>query len=301
MLTVLVLVPIIIIATMIWQHFRYLDIRRNIVQDRQPVMYSSDVFHTVTFFAVADSDDVIDAARDFVNFLEQQDAGELIYVGQAAFTNGNTSVSARPWDGVVMMQYPSREAFTLLAQQDNYNGALGKFIRTFTHGMHRPQGTNIMLPQILLITSIIDRLKGNALAPLEPISEVEINSSPRSAQLRGITRRLHDVSTVNDEALVVFNLQRAGTPEQQAKDQQYGKKMITRMAHDAHGPMHMGQAIMLNDNDPDFEQVIIVYYPGANYFADLISSQFFQGIIGDKQLGKNLSVPTVPILRQIRQ
>ena len=36
----------------------------------------------------------------------------------------------------------------------------------------------------------------------------------------------------------------------------------------------------------------MVYYPGVRYFAELVGSRFFQGIIGDKQLGDTLVVPT---------
>ena len=104
---------------------------------------------------------------------------------------------------------------------------------------------------------------------------------------------------MNDEAILVFNLQRAGTPEQQAADASYGGQMMARMARGVHGPMHVGSAVTL-EGDPDFDNVALVYYPGANYFADLLTSTFFVGIVGDKQLGKNLSMPTVPILRQIR-
>ena len=40
---------------MLWQHVRYLRARRDIVQDRQSMLYSGDSFHVVTF---------LDAARD---------------------------------------------------------------------------------------------------------------------------------------------------------------------------------------------------------------------------------------------
>ena len=35
------------------------------------------------------------------------------------------------------------------------------------------------------------------------------------------------------------------------------------------------------------------------YFAELLSSEFFLGIIGDKQLGDTQAVPTVPILSRL--
>jgi hypothetical protein len=42
--------------------------------------------------------------------------------------------------------------------------------------------------------------------------------------------------------------------------------------------------------------VAIVYCPGVQFFADMLRSEFFQGIIGGKQLGDTQAVITVPIL-----
>ncbi len=42
--------------------------------------------------------------------------------------------------------------------------------------------------------------------------------------------------------------------------------------------------------------VVIVYYPGVEYFAEMLQSEFFTGIVGGKQLGDTLSSPTVPLL-----
>ena len=59
--------------------------------------------------------------------------------------------------------------------------------------------------------------------------------------------------------------------------------------------MHVGSAVTLQ-GDPDFDNVVLVYYPGVNYFADLLTSTFFVGIVGDKQLGDTQATITVPVL-----
>ena len=51
----------VIAGVMLWQHVRYLRSRRNAVQDRQPMLYSSDSFHVMTFLQVAVGQDVIEA------------------------------------------------------------------------------------------------------------------------------------------------------------------------------------------------------------------------------------------------
>ena len=61
------------------------------------------------------------------------------------------------------------------------------------------------------------------------------------------------------------------------------------------GPTHIGDAVTL-EGDADFDQVVIVYYPGVEYFAEMLQSEFFTGIVGGKQLGDTLSSPTVPLL-----
>jgi hypothetical protein len=49
-----------------------------------------------------------------------------------------------------------------------------------------------------------------------------------------------------------------------------------------------------------FENPIrIVYYAGVDYVARMFGSQFFQGILGDEQLGDTTVSPTVPILDKL--
>ncbi len=71
--------------------------------------------------------------------------------------------------------------------------------------------------------------------------------------------------------------------------------MLTRMGRTVNGPMHIGSAVTI-EGEAVFDSVAIVYYPGVSYFAELLASRFFQGIIGDKQLGDTQAVATVPIL-----
>ena len=53
------------------------------------------------------------------------------------------------------------------------------------------------------------------------------------------------------------------------------------------------------EGDADFDRVVLVYYPGVEYFVDMVQSEFYTGIFGGKQLGDNLSTPTVPILQHL--
>ena len=97
------------------------------------------------------------------------------------------------------------------------------------------------------------------------------------------------------DACVVLNFIKEGSAEQQAADAEYGSAMMSLMAEGGHGPVHVGQAVSLEGN-ADFDRIVIVYYPGVEYFASLIQSEFFAGIVGGKQLGDSLSSPSVPLL-----
>jgi len=197
------------------------------------------------------------------------------------------------------MQYASRASFDAVLESETFRAALGRFGSTYTHGMKRPGLLNLMMHQALLGLTVMDMFTGGtADEPLVAVKDEVLG--PRVLSLREIEKRLRALAPVNDEAVLVFNLSRPGTAEQQAADASYGRKMITRMARGVHGPLHIGQAVSLDDQS-EFENAVLVYYPGANYFADLLTSTFFTGIIGDKQLGENLSMPTVPILRQVRE
>ena len=47
------------------------------------------------------------------------------------------------------------------------------------------------------------------------------------------------------------------------------------------------------------DQVIIVFYPGLEFFVEMVEGKFYQGIFGGKQLGDDLSTLTVPLLQHL--
>ena len=261
------------------------------------MLYSTDSFHVMTFLEVAEGQDVIEAVRKLRQQLEASGSARMIYAGQAAFTIASTQLGPRSWNAVVLVQYPSRERYDEAAGSARYRDALAAFEQTYSHGMRRPWLSNLFVHQMLLVLSVVDIVTGHLqLSPL-----VALPNSEMSTEQAGVADRVADLlrlRSVNDEALVVFNLLKPGTAEQRAADATYGRKMMTRMARLGHGPMHIGEAVTI-EGDASFEQAVVVYYPGASYFAELLGSRFFLGIIGDKQLGDTQAVPTVPILSRL--
>ena len=116
--------------------------------------------------------------------------------------------------------------------------------------------------------------------------------------MRSRLKKLLELKDVNDQAVLVFNLVLHGDRQQQEANRSYGGKMLARMAALAHGPMHLGSGVTV-EGKARFEEIVIVYYPGVDYFTQMVRSQFFQTIVGDKQLGDTMAVPTVPILNQL--
>ena len=298
MKTATVLLLLLLALTMAWQHVRYLRARRDVVQDRQPILHSPRRFHVITFLDVPEGGDVVEAVGRLRREIEASGAAQVVYAGQAAaFTLASSQLGPRSWDAVVLVQYPSRERYAAEAKGERLRKALAEFADTYSHGMQRNPVVNLLLPQALLALRFFDVARGHwnvePLVPMPPSEQPE-----RRAEVEARVADLLRLRAVNDEALVVFNLTLPGTPEQRAADRSYGLKMITRMAGLAHGPMHVGSAVTL-EGDARFQSVVIVYYPGVSYFAELVQSRFFQGIIGDKQLGDTQAVPTVPILAQL--
>jgi hypothetical protein len=293
----LAVVLTVVIGAMLWQHFRYLEIRRNTVQDRQPLFYSSARFHVMTFLELAPEGETIAALTRLREQFEGLGQPRWVYAGQVAFAMDSEQLGPSRWDAVILLEYASREAYESAARRPAHREALDAFQRTYSHGMQRPEILNLGVPQFLLFRMFFDMLKGNWTAP----ALVPVFDAPESVRALMLNERMADLlrlAPVNDQALVVFNLMQPGTSEEQKANTGYGSKMLTRMASLAHGPMHVGRAITL-EGRAAFENVVIVYYPGVAYFAELLGSQFFQEIIGDKKLGDTLAVPTVPILSRL--
>jgi uncharacterized protein (DUF1330 family) len=95
--------------------------------------------------------------------------------------------------------------------------------------------------------------------------------------------------------MVIFNFAKDGTSDERKANAGYGGEMFALFAEAGAGPMHIGESVTL-EGDADFDQVIIVYYPGVEFFGEMITSEFYQGIFPGKQLGDDLSSLTVPIL-----
>ncbi len=287
-------------GAMTWQHLRYLEARRERVLDLQPLLHASDAFHVVVFLQTEPGADLLAALRPLRRSLESGGQARVVYAGRVV---SSPLASAQlveafgeevAWSAVVALQLPSRAAWERLVGSEATRAVLKGFRRTYAHGMQRSPWLNLALPQALLALRIGQILSWapshfpfvpDPDAPLSPETQLQLD-------------RLREERELGASAILVVNLLKEGTPEQEAADRAYRRRMLGLMAEGGHGPMHLGGAVTL-ERGTDFDQVALVYYPGVDYFVDMARSRFFQGIVGDKQLGDTQASITVPILDRI--
>jgi hypothetical protein len=281
------------------QLYRYLRTRRDVVADRQSLLHSPSAFHVATIVMLSPDQELLAAMRAFVDATEGA-GGEVIYAGKVA-ANGLVSrqIPQQEWDAFLLAQFPSRAAYDEAAAGTGYQSARVSFAASYALGMQRWPFVNFALPVGLLGIRIRDviTLKPSGY-PFEP-AQARADALPDA-----LARRDHVVAGLlankeyGAEAVVVLNFIKAGNAEERAANADYGFEMLRLMAEMGNGPMHLGKAVTL-EGDADFDNVVIVYYPGVEYFAEMLQSQFFTGIVGDKQLGDSLASLTVPLLPQL--
>jgi len=287
-----------VVAALTWQHLRYLKARREVVHDRQPLLYPKQTFHVVTFLKAHSGEDIVESVRKLQSTLASLENAQLIYAGQAAFTAlQSKQLPEVDWDAVVLTAYPSRAAYDALAASPGYSAALGHFDRHYSHGLQRRRGLNLAIPLLLLGVRLRDLLRRvPPRTPFRPAAQEQLDDRTRQAPER--MARFDALRPLGEGAVVVVNLLRDGTPEQRAANRAYGLQMMGLFAENAHGPMHMGRAVTL-EGDARFNAVAIVYYPGIDYFLQMARSTFFNGIVGNKQPGDTLAIPTIPITQRL--
>ena len=263
------------------------------VQDHQPLLYGSDALHVMTLLRTEPGADVLEAVRGFKRATEGIDGVQWIYAGKVAVNAGRSAqLGDVDWTAAVVLQYPSREAYDAAA--GTLRAALEPFAESYSQGFRRAVPPNLLLPQFLLTRRIGQLLSG---APSNfPFVRAESLEGRPEAEL--LAKMLLSESELGADAAVVVNIQKHGSAEQRAADAGYVGRMMGAMAEGGYGPMHMGTAVRV-EAEHDFDAVVIVYYPGVQFFADMARSEFFQGIVGGKQLGDNLSSITVPILDRL--
>ena len=284
------------VGVCVWQHRRYLKARRQIVQDRQPLLYPSRTFHAVIYVKVEPGKDVVGAVRSLRPVLESSGAGSVVYAGRAATALVRSEQVDNDWDAVLVVQYDSRQAFDAARRRTEQREELASFEQVYLHGFQRPALPNLMLPQALLQQRVSDILRRTPSAfPFVPAGD-DAHSSQK-AMMKDL-EALEEHRHLGEDAVVVCNLIKPGDAAQRAADRVYLRNMMSAMAERAHGPMHVGRSVTV-EGDARFSSVAIVYYPGIDHMQEMMGSTFMNRIGEGKQQGDSLAVVTVPFLSKL--
>jgi len=277
---------------------KHSQLRRGVLFDRQNLFHSSDAFHVISALKLKPGQELLEGVGRYVRGVEQQGA-EVIYAGKVAFPRPRKSqqMPDLEWEAFVVSQYATRDAWEAAAASDSYMGLKSEFTRVWSLGMARRATQNIAVSLWMLqkrIRHLISRAPASY--PFQPVEVPE----DRRDDVANMKAFLGQVASENEafskDALVIINFQKFGSASERRANNKYGDAMMSMLSEVGHGPIHMGRAVSLED-DVDFDQVVIVSYPGIRYFVEMVQSRFYTGIFGGKQLGDDLSSPTVPILQ----
>lgn len=286
------------LAGMLWQHLRYLGMRRDIVQDRQPLLHPASAFHAVTFLQLRDGSDLVEELRKFKEQLETGHGAQLVYAGKVVVdvlpsSQLEAEFGKVAWNAVVLVQHPSRAAFDTVSASAGYRELLSGFQRSYTYGLKRGPVLNLLIPQFLLAKRALQ------IVTRAPSHYPMRRSDAAPDEGRGrILEALQAETELGAKAVLIVNLLKNGTAEERAANSSYGQSMLGMMAEGGYGPMHMGRAVSV-EGEAKFDSVALVYYPGVAYFAEMAQSTFFRGIIGGKRLGDTQVSITVPLLDKL--
>lgn len=297
MLNAMVAILTVLLLASAWQRLRFRQIRRRLAQDRQRQFYPWDAFHVLVFFRLNRGDRLVETARAFNNQLVSTSKAHLVYAGQAAFTVASGQMDQRNWDGVLLLEYPSRIDFQNHYASADMQDARNYFSDTYLHGMRRDRRASSSIPLFLLRQRLRDILLGRwRVQPLQTSPEFE--TSPECQVWRDRASRLQAVAKINSQGLVVFSLIKFGQDGYLGAVETYGAPLLSRMAALNYGPLHIGRAVAL-EGFARFNRVYIIYFPSAEYYANLLSSQYFSSFAGNPHLGDTIRVPTIPITHRL--
>ena len=289
-----------LVAAGAWQHLRYLRVRRERLEDRQPLFYPRATFHTVTYVKVDPAlgrEGELVTLRALRRAIEAPGGGRVIYAGLVAVNMAASTRLPNDWSALVLTQYPSKDAF----ERQREGAALGQVLRgcerSHVHGFWRPALSNLMIPiglGLIRLRGIVLRRK--PILPFEPLA-AEDALPPIQAKRKEILS-LDDYRDIREDAVVIVNLIQPGTAEQQAADNAYTGAMMRGMAEGGYGPMHMGRAVLV-EGEHRYKQFVAVYYPGIDHMHAMIGSTFINRVGPGKQLGDTLAVATIPVLDKL--
>ena len=138
------------------QEYRYFEIRRDVVADRQAIFHSSSVFHVATLLTLSAGQELLPAVGMFAEASEGA-GGHVVYAGKTFMSGSSPQVADEPWDAFILVQFDSQDAYAMASADSAYQNARGQFASSYAHGMQRSAAANLLVPVVLLAKRVGDR------------------------------------------------------------------------------------------------------------------------------------------------
>ena len=277
------------------QEYRYFETRRDVVADRQAIFHSPSAFHVATLLKLSAEQELLSAVGSFADASEDA-GGHVVYAGKVFQSSSSTQVPYEDGDAFVLVQYPSQDAYETVAADPAYRQERGHFASSYVHGMQRSAAFNLFIPIVLLYKRVMDYATFTPNRyPFERVAlQGDLPAEVRN-QRALMLERLAENREYGRDAVVILNFHKEGDASERESMGNYGDAMFDLMAESGNGPVHLGSGVTV-EGDASFDNVVIVYYPGVDYLAELVQSKYFIGIVGGKRLGDAMGMLSVPLL-----
>ncbi len=286
---------VVALAAITAQEYRYAKLRHDVVADRQAIFHSASVFHVVTLLTLSTEQELLSAVGSFVDVSEDV-GGHIVYAGKVFQSGSSRQVADENWHAFVLVQFPSQDAYVKVEEDPAYQQARAQFASSYAHGMQRSATFNLFIPVVLLSKRVTDYV---TFTPNRyPFERVELSDdlpAEVSDQRDLLLERLAANREYGRDAVVILNFHKEGDTSERESMGDYGDAMFDLMAESGNGPVHLGRGVTV-EGDASFDNVVIVYYPGVDYLAEMLHSKYFIGIIGGKRLGDAMGMLSVPLL-----
>lgn len=285
------------------------QVRKNICQDHQSLLSFSS-FHTAILVKIFPDEEAEDTGGIIpINSLNEKllleplaglkkiaekHGAKFIYAGQRVLipVKSKQLETKGIWDGLIIFEWASLQAYRNASQSPDYDKALHSFIRTYSSGFHRSSFFNMCIPVGLSMMRFIAYLKG--IPNVLPLKKKKGALIPRAQELH--SQMIRNINEVGDAKtpILIFNLIKPGNKEQAKNDAEYTNMMMLMFAEINTGPIHWGETAIIEGN-AQFRTTLLVHYPSKEFFCGLMKSEFMNRVGKGKQLGDSVALMTTPI------
>ncbi|MBI1262923.1 MAG: hypothetical protein GC184_14495 [Rhizobiales bacterium] len=295
-----ILIGIVLILAVL-QYRNFQELRRTVVQDDQPAFYPDKAFHAVAFLKLRQDESVFHVVRQLRDTVNAFPGARMVYAGKVIVNALNSQQlvslygSKVDWDATILIQFDSRDRYAAFIADPAVQAQLAALEHVYWHGMKRSAIGNIMISEAIGLRRLMRTMTFQPkIRPFKP-APADTNNENQTRVRAALTA---NADNLGRDAIVIVNLLEQGTPEQQKADAAYSAAMFDLMSEMNNGPVHAGKAISFHP-ETSFDQVALVYYPGAAYFRDLSASEFYQRILPMKQVLDTQATITAPILHRL--